>query len=200
MQGKIQSDRLEGEFGIYRQSSGGNYTISAEQFVSSSQLHRLKLFYKPEIHMEGSSENFCCETGLIDSEEDLDLIERCFEESSNLSLAERSSLFYMSGYVARKEGIQCSNLNISDLPESEITEELSRGKLSLPPNDLYDLSLYIPLLNCEKISVARRYIWKPSRRYTHILDTDFQTNAAFLGDSLIVFSKPLRKTLSNVRD
>ena len=53
---------------------------------------------------------------------------------------------------------------------------------------------YIPFLNCEKISVVRRYIWKPSRRYIHRLDTDFQTNAAFVGGSLIVFSKPLRKT------
>ena len=93
--------------------------------------------------MEDSSENVCCETGLIDSEEDLDLIERCFEESSNLSLVDRSSLFYMSGYVARKEGIQCSNVNTSGLPESEFTDELSRGKLSFPPNDLYDLSLYL---------------------------------------------------------
>ena len=93
--------------------------------------------------MEDSSVNVCCETGLIDSEEDLGLIGRCFEESSNLSLADRSSLFYMSGYAARKEEIQCSNVNISGLPESEFTEELSRSKLSFPPNDLYDLSLYL---------------------------------------------------------
>ena len=52
--------------------------------------------------MEDRSDNVCCETDLIDSEEDLDLIERCFEESSNLSLADRSSLFYMSGYVVRR--------------------------------------------------------------------------------------------------
>ena len=72
--------------------------------------------------MEDSSKNVCCETGLIDSEEDLDLIERCFEESLNLSLADRSSLFYMSGYVARKEGIHCSNAKTSGLPESEFKE------------------------------------------------------------------------------
>ena len=38
--GKIQSDRVEAEFCIYRQSSGGNVLISAEQVVSSLQLHR----------------------------------------------------------------------------------------------------------------------------------------------------------------
>ena len=36
--GKISSDRTEGEFGIYRQSSGGNFLISAEQVFSRLQL------------------------------------------------------------------------------------------------------------------------------------------------------------------
>ena len=72
--------------------------------------------------MEDSSENVCCKTGLIDSEEDVDLIERCLEVSLNLSLADRSSLFYMSGYDGRKEGIHCSNVNTNGLPESEFTE------------------------------------------------------------------------------
>ena len=103
MPGTIQSDRLEGEFGIYRKPSGGNYTKSAEQVVNSLQLHRLKLFSKLEIHMEDSSLNVCSETGLIDTEEDLDLIERCFEESSNLSLADRSSLFYV-GFCCAERG------------------------------------------------------------------------------------------------
>lgn len=31
MLGHFQSDRLEGEFGIYRQLSGGNYSVAAEQ-------------------------------------------------------------------------------------------------------------------------------------------------------------------------
>ena len=33
--GKLQLDRLEGEFGIYRLASGGNYFISFKQVVSS---------------------------------------------------------------------------------------------------------------------------------------------------------------------
>ena len=35
--GKIPSDRTESEFGIYRQSSRGNYLISAEQVFRSLQ-------------------------------------------------------------------------------------------------------------------------------------------------------------------
>ena len=44
--GKIQSDRIEGEFGIYRQSAGGNYFISVEQVLSGLSLQRIKLFAK----------------------------------------------------------------------------------------------------------------------------------------------------------
>ena len=93
--------------------------------------------------MEDSDDNVCCKDGLVDSEEDLDLVERCFEEASSLSVNEKSTLFYMSGYVARQEGITCSTENTSDLPESEFTEKLSRGKLSFHLNDLYDLSKYM---------------------------------------------------------
>ena len=36
--GKIQSDRIEGEFTIYRQGSGGNFLISVEQVLSRFHL------------------------------------------------------------------------------------------------------------------------------------------------------------------
>ena len=56
--GKIQSNRIEGEFGIYRQSGDGNFLISAEQVISSLQL---SLF---------SIDNVCCKFDSKDSEED----------------------------------------------------------------------------------------------------------------------------------
>ena len=55
---------------------------------------------------------------------------------------EKASLYYICGYVARKEGIVCDDKPSESLPESEFTEKLSRGGLSFPPIDLYDLSLY----------------------------------------------------------
>ena len=42
--GTFQSDRLEGEFGVFRQSAGGCYYISFQQIVNSLTLQRLKLF------------------------------------------------------------------------------------------------------------------------------------------------------------
>ena len=138
--GKFSSDRTEGELGIYRQSSGGNFLRSAEQVCSSLQLQRIKLFSKLDIHVEG--ENIVNDYELKDSEEDLNLIEQCFEEASNLNSTEKASLYYICGYVERKEGIVCDDKPPESLPESEFTDKLSRRGLSFPPIDLYDLSLY----------------------------------------------------------
>ena len=53
--GTFQSDRLEGEFGIYRQSSDGCYYISVQQIMNSLALQRLKLFDKLEIESKNAT-------------------------------------------------------------------------------------------------------------------------------------------------
>ena len=58
-------------------------------------------------------------------------------------MIDKTTLYYVSGYVARKEGMQCPNDPPSNLPESEFTTLSSRGKLSFPPDTLYDLGLYL---------------------------------------------------------
>ena len=79
-----------------------------------------------------------------DSEEDLDLINSCFEDSSNLSITEKSTLYYICGYITFKEGITCiDSTDQFNLPEeAEFTLNVSRGKLKLPPINLYDYSQY----------------------------------------------------------
>ena len=72
---ELQSDRLEGEFGIYRQSSWGNYHISALQVFDRLSFQWLKLFHKLDIqkqsvHVTGQ----CCSVALTD--EELDLIDK----------------------------------------------------------------------------------------------------------------------------
>ena len=140
---KFSSERVEGEFGLYRQSSGGNYLISTEQVFSALQLQRLKLFSKLDVQTEYDDlDNDCCSVDLEDCEDDLDLIDKCFEESSNLNSIEKSTLYYICGYVARKENIVCTDEADVSLPESEFTKKLSRGGLSFPPINLFDLSQY----------------------------------------------------------
>ena len=65
-------------------------------------------------------------------EEKDDLIDTCFEEASNLTINEKSTLYYISGYVARKENLSTCHTS-PNLPESEFTDLVSRGKLVHPP-------------------------------------------------------------------
>jgi hypothetical protein len=132
-----------GEFGIYRQNSGGNYFISVEQVISSLNLERIKLFKKLDLPRENNILSDCCTATLDLSEEELHLLDVCFSETSNLTSIEKSSLYYVSGYITRKEGLHDSSYDyVERLPESEFTKLLSRGKLSHPPAELYDLSQY----------------------------------------------------------
>ena len=217
--GKLQSDPIEKEFGIYRQSSGGNYFISPEQVISSLQLQRLRLFAKLSIDVSADTvDNDCCNYDLFDREEDEQLIDRAFMEASELSVHERSMLFYVSGYVAKKEGLPYSDAEAAtDIPECEFTLELSRGGLALPPLLLFDMSLYlytffklrqqkcctkIFLQAFEAIHVFTEYefpnIKKINRRF---LNTFFKIFCKTSTDNLKAAKKAKRaKSLPNARD
>ena len=44
-----------------------------------------------------------------DNESDLNLIDGCFADSENLTITEKSSLYYICGYIAHKENIVCED-------------------------------------------------------------------------------------------
>ena len=138
--GHFQSDPIEGEYGVSRQDSGGNFYISYEQTLSSMILRRIKLFDK--LDMPYSNDHFndeCCNRDLIEKE--IDFLDK-ISSSSDLSEVESPTLYYVSRYVASK-------LNIGlDAPEtqrqfqpSEFTRKVSRGLLKHPTEDLYELAM-----------------------------------------------------------
>ena len=91
--GKMQSDRLEGEFGVIRQLSGGNYWISVEQIISSLTLRRMKLYHKLELeNVDSVGQVECCKQSLDDRDEDIELLDTCFSKASDLTEAQRASL------------------------------------------------------------------------------------------------------------
>ena len=105
--GKIER-RIEGEFGVIRQLGGGNYLLSVEQVISSHSLRRLKLYHKLHVDTEEmvSNENVCCSGDLSDKDEDIEILDYCFSEASNLSESERSSLHFICGCVTFKENLE----------------------------------------------------------------------------------------------
>ena len=103
-------------------------------------MQRLKLYHKLEIQ-QSKDITPCCSQDLEANDEDIELVETCFTESSNLNEEERSSLYYISGYVAYKEGLGIpTNESATTTADSEFLRQVSRGKLSHPPQHLFDIS------------------------------------------------------------
>ena len=88
------------------------------------------------------NENVCCTGDLDDKDEDIEILDECFSEASNLSESERSPLYFICGYVTFKENLEGSEV-VHHPNENEFTEMVSRGKLKHTPLYLYDLSQYL---------------------------------------------------------
>ena len=126
--GSFQSDRFEGEFDIYRQSVGGCYYISIKQIMNSLALQILKPFTKLDIEeVVSHSKQECCTASLTEGE--TFMLNEAFSLRITLSDIEGSSIFYISGYVAFKEGLALKDdSNIFKI--SEFLFLLSRAKLA----------------------------------------------------------------------
>ena len=128
--GEFQNDRLEGEFGVMRQISGGKYYISYEQLLSSLKLRRIKLFIRLVVPYKSVHENeSCCEADLND--EEVDLSDKSFELANSITVCAKSALYYISRYVAMKEGIGLYAPSSNDFEDLEFTNKVSRGLLFL---------------------------------------------------------------------
>ena len=139
--GKLQSDRLEGEFGKWRGMCGGNYFISADQIRYCLNLCHIQLFNRLEIDPLCSENEICCNIDLYESEEDLDLVDSCFVKYSEVSEHDRSILYYISGYVVKKENIVVLG-DPASLEDAQFTELVTRGKLSHPSLNIFEFSMF----------------------------------------------------------
>ena len=92
--GSFQNDRLEGEFGIFCQSA---------ETMNSLVLQRFKLFSKLDIEKVVSHSKEECWTASL-TEGEIFMPDEMFSLRSTSSDIEQSSLFYISGYAAFKEG------------------------------------------------------------------------------------------------
>ena len=116
--GRFSNNRIEAEFGLCRASRRGNYLIGVKQVINIVKLQRLKLYSKLDVYgFEYCVIDDCCSIDLKDSEADLDLIDNCFGDTSNLTV------------------------NVVDLSdEAEFTLKVLAGKLKLRSTNLYDFS------------------------------------------------------------
>ena len=143
--GLFQSDRLEGEFGVYRQMSGGCYHISVDQILCSTKLRRLKLYNDLEcdissLHLS-HDDDICC-SSTFEDDELLSMDDALLTTADNLSENEMASLLFICGYVSFKEGlIRDDNEAQTPNEASEFITLVSRDKLTIPPENLVQFSI-----------------------------------------------------------
>ena len=132
---KFQSDDLEGEFGVYRQLSGGTYFVGVEQVLSSANIRAKKFLVDLESceaphHIERS----CCSDPITAAE--LDLIDQAMENPDDIPGNEATALYYICGYITLKEKLDAG------APHSEFsdfTTLVSRGRLQYPSEHIFYL-------------------------------------------------------------
>ncbi|XP_047144897.1 uncharacterized protein LOC124818302 [Hydra vulgaris] len=100
--GVFQTDRLEGEFGIYRQLCVGKYYISIEKVQNSLCLQPLKLFSKLDsmdlpISQCSIVQSECCHLELFEDD-----IYYLVSSIDAISEEENTALYYISGYIQHK--------------------------------------------------------------------------------------------------
>ena len=124
--GQFQSDCLEGEFGALRQLFGGMYFICLEQVLAGGHLRRLKLYRTLDIFDQARTNPKhkldCCSASLSDDE--LNQLDVALTKVDEISTSERSTIFYICGYISKKEGFSSNDMGTNlggDLDDSEFT-------------------------------------------------------------------------------
>ena len=112
-----------------------------------------------------------------------------FHACSTLSDLEESSLFFISGYVAFKEGLALQVDDPTLFQNSEILSLLSRGKLSYPPAELFELGC---ILFCYYKNVKKTCIKHVLIAFNEIYECcqlEYKSHSSILRRFLNCFSK-----------
>ena len=97
---ELQSDRIEGEFSVYRQSTGANAFMTSGDVLTAckKRLASHAASYLETLDVNGETKAHTCVTTAIDVE-DATFIEDCTEPS--LSIHEESSAAYVAGWLEK---------------------------------------------------------------------------------------------------
>ena len=137
---EIQSDRLEGEFGVYRQSTGANAFMTSGD-VSAACKKRLARYAAKleELDVDAPPKTHEC-LGLEINIEDAGSMETANSES--LDDSEQRSAAYVAGWLEKKcagELTFSENDSILSCKATNFIEAVSRGGLSIPHSSTYEL-------------------------------------------------------------
>lgn len=138
---EIQSDRLEGEFSVYRQSTGANAFMTSSDVLAAckKRLARHAASYLVSLECQKEEKLHTCMGPMIT--DDAVSIESSIENVT-LTTSEESSAAYVAGWLERKCEDQIKFDDEEPLVQSEVRdfiEEVSRGSLKVPHECTYEL-------------------------------------------------------------
>ena len=136
--GEIQSDRIEGEFSIYRQSTGANSFMSVGDVMScfKKRLAKFSAKFCQEVLVVPSVKSHACRS--IDIT-DASVVERIHEVA--LTSSEEYAAAYVAGWIERKcAGMEfCEEDLILESSKACFIEEVSRGSLVIPHTSTFEI-------------------------------------------------------------
>lgn len=139
---EIQSDRLEGEFSVYRQSTGANTFMTTGDVTSAcrQRLARFAASYLESLETQAETKEHTC-LGTDINLEDAASIERCTGDVT-LTVSEESSAAYVAGWLESKCAGDLAFDDEEPFVASEVkdfVDTVSRGSLHIPHVATFDL-------------------------------------------------------------
>ena len=137
---EIQSDKIESEFSVYRQSTGSNAFMTSSDVFSAckKRLARHAVTYLESLDFQKEEKIHTCMGPMII--DDATAIESIIENVT-LTTKEESSAAYVAGWLEHKCEVLI-NYDEEPLVSNEVSafvEEVSRGSLKVPHQCTYDL-------------------------------------------------------------
>ena len=131
---------------MYRQAFGGLYYITLEQLLVAAKTRRLKLLESLGCGPEDLGHLPACQwcEHLELSPTDSDIIDDIQQRALDISVEERNTLFYIAGFLCKKEDITQTEqiVDSTDYEEdSEFLQLLSRGALTYPSQEIFQFCL-----------------------------------------------------------
>lgn len=141
---ELQSDKIEGEFAIYRQSTGANLLMFSKD-VFNCYKKRIALFaasFLQEVPVTTANKSHECIGDL--SSIDASFVDHLCSDDHALSDYERMACAYVAGWLEYKsEGPVCEDdFPISDGKMLQFIQEVSNGKLSVPSSSSFFIICY----------------------------------------------------------
>lgn len=141
--GFFQQDDLERHFGHFRMSAGANFYLTVQDVYNTHHIDRTKFMLK---YTEDDSVDYkhshhaceLCEKNLTQSE--VQLLDDLPDEIESVSRDEKSSIYYIAGFIAGKHQEFCATAEVNT-EYKEFVDTLNRGGLHYPSISLFKLLL-----------------------------------------------------------